>query len=191
MSWGQRPPQGRGSGSRPRANLRGKTPNETDACSFLQNAQWIRTHPAQARRQKSAFLSRTIFPSLTRQQASTLSLRRYTKLFSIRFSAGRHSGRERRPLPGSYLGETFPSVSPASCGNACPGPCGGGDLFGKNTLFLLRTSSTCCPLLPTYFLWGQDFPEGYGPHNDHTQGRVPPASCYSPTDLPMPRPATP
>ena len=70
-------------------------------------------------------------------------------------------------------------------------PVGVGIFLVKHALFLFRTSSTCCSLLPNYFLLGKDFPEGYGPHNDHTQGGVPPATCYSPTDLPMPRPATP
>ena len=158
MSRGQRPPWVRGSGSRPQANLRGKTPEETDTCSFLQNAQWIRTHPAQARRQKSALLSRTIFPSRTRQTASTLSLRRYIKLFNVRFSAGRRSGRERRPLPGSYLGETFLSVSPASFGNACPDPCGGGDLFGKARSLPIQNLQHLLFTPTKLFSFGEGFP---------------------------------
>lgn len=89
-----------------------------------------------AEKQKLAFLSWIIFPSLTQQKTTTLSLKRYIKLFNIRFSAGTCSrrgekGRSWQLLQRDLLAlrptEYFlPILVPCRCGAIC--------LFGKTCL---------------------------------------------------------
>lgn len=81
-----------------------------------------------AQKRKLAFLSWVIFPSFTQQKTTTLSLKRYIKLFNIRFLAGRGS---RRREEGLSLAANFSvifqpynrlSVFLANFGITCPGP---------------------------------------------------------------------
>lgn len=82
----------------------GKAPDKVNAFPFPPEHSRSLTHQMKAQKQKLAFPSWVIFPSLTQQKTTTLPSRRYIKLFNIRFSAGGCSRRgEREACPWQLL----------------------------------------------------------------------------------------
>lgn len=85
-----------------------------------------------AQKQKLAFLSWIIFPSLTQQKTTTLSLKRYIKLFNIGFSAGGCSRRGEGASPWQLLQRDLSALRPTEHFLLILAPCGGGVCLVKH-----------------------------------------------------------